>query len=71
MSAAACRVARRGLTRTEGGGEGTWTKLKPAASISFRMGAAGHQSYGMFSPSLEAGSVAAMFRRYDGSSLIP
>ena len=33
-----------GLTRTDGGGEGTWTKRNPAASISFSIGAAGHQS---------------------------
>jgi hypothetical protein len=45
---------------TDGGGEGIWTNLNPAASISLRSGAAAHQPYGMLSPSRSVGSAEAI-----------
>jgi hypothetical protein len=37
-------VCVTGVDQNRRRGEGTWTNVNPAASISFSMGAAGHQS---------------------------
>jgi len=47
------------LTSTEGGGEGTWTYRNPAASISFRIDAAGHQLRNV-QPEADLGSLTGI-----------